>query len=163
MNHSEWIHSEFRKMGEDLGFLFTPREEIENRLARVKASMRKKEIEALLVVQKMDYFYLSGTTQDAFLFVPLEGRPLLLVRRELERARVESPLDDVVAIRSLRDFPILIKNHYGRLPGNLGLELDVLPVKDYFRYQELFSGTQIVDSSPIFRDVRQIKSPFEIN
>ena len=163
MNHSEWIRNEFRKMSEDLGFVFTPREEIENRLARVRASMRKKEIEALLVVQKMDYYYLSGTTQDALLFVPLEGLPLLLVRRELERAKVESPLDHVVAIRSMRDFPLLIKNHYGRLPGNLGLELDVLPVKDYFRYQELFPGTQIVDSSPIFRDVRKIKSPFEIN
>ena len=163
MNHSEWIRTEFREMSQDLGFLFTPREEIENRLARVRASMRKKEIEALLVVQKMDYYYLSGTTQDALLFVPLEGLPLLLVRRELERAKVESPLDHAVAIRSMREFPLLIKNHYGRLPGNLGLELDVLPVKDYFRYQELFSGTQIVDSSPIFRDVRKIKSPFEIN
>jgi len=163
MNHSEWIRNDFRKMSEGLGFVFTPREEIENRLARVRASMRKKEIEALLVVQKMDYYYLSGTTQDALLFVPLEGLPLLLVRRELERAKVESPLDHAVAIRSMREFPLLIKNHYGRLPGNLGLELDVLPVKDYFRYQELFSGTQIVDSSPIFRDVRKIKSPFEIN
>ena len=163
MNHSEWIRNDFRKMSEGLGFVFTPREEIENRLARVRASMRKKEIEALLVVQKMDYYYLSGTTQDALLFVPLEGLPLLLVRRELERAKVESPLDHAVAIRSMREFPLLIKNHYGRLPGNLGLELDVLPVKDYFRYQELFSGTQIVDSSPIFRDIRKIKSPFEIN
>jgi Xaa-Pro aminopeptidase len=162
MNHGEWIRSEFRKMSEDLGFLFTPREEIDNRLARVRASMRKKEIEALLVVQKMDYYYLSGTTQDALLFVPLEGLPLLLVRRELERAKVESPIDNVVAMKSMRDFPLLIKNHYGRLPGNLGLELDVLPVKDYFRYQELFSSTQIVDSSPIFRNVRKIKSPFEV-
>ena len=89
----------------------------------------------------MDYYYLSGTTQDALLFVPLEGLPLLLVRRELERAKVESPLDNVVAIRSVREFPLLIKNHYGRLPVNLGLELDVLPVKDYFRYQELFSSS----------------------
>ena len=62
----------------------------------------------------------------------------------------------------MRDFPLLIKNHYGRLPENLGLELDVLPVKDYFRYQELFPSTQIVDSSPILREVRKVKSPFEI-
>jgi Xaa-Pro aminopeptidase len=163
MNHSEWIRNEFRKMSQGLGFLFTPREEIENRLARVKALVTKNKIEALLVIQKMDHYYLSGTTQDSLLFVPLEGLPLLLVRKELERAKVESPIDNVVAIKSIRDFPRLIKNHYGRLPGNLGLELDVLPVKDYFRYQELFPGTQIVDSSSILRDVRKIKSPFEIS
>jgi len=162
MNHSEWIRNEFKKMSQDLGFLFTPREEIENRLVRIKTLMSKSNIEALLVIQKMDCYYLSGTTQDALLFVPLDGLPLLLVRRELERAKVESPLDTVIAMKSMRDFPLLIRNHYGRLPGNLGLELDVLPVKDYFRYQELFPSTQIVDSSPILRDVRKIKSPFEI-
>ena len=88
MNHSEWIRNEFKKMSQDLGFLFTPREEIENRLVRIKTLMSKSKIEVLLVIQKMDCYYLSGTTQDALLFVPLDGLPLLLVRRELERAKV---------------------------------------------------------------------------
>jgi len=119
-------------------------------------------MEALLVVQKMDCYYLSGTTQDSLLFVPLEGRPLLMVKREVERARVESPWEEVVGFQSARQLPDLIHNHCGRLPHTLGLELDVLPVKDYFRYQDLFPGARFMDASPLIRDLRKIKSPFEI-
>ena len=91
MDHSDWVKSNLKDLARSLGFRYTPLEEIEGRLKRLRIGMEKKEIEALLVVQKMDYYYLSGTTQDGLLFVPSEGAPLLMIRRELERARVESP------------------------------------------------------------------------
>lgn len=40
--------------------------------------------------------------------------------------------------------------------------MDVLPVRDYFRYQELFPGVRFMDASRAIRDIRKIKSPFEI-
>lgn len=162
MNHADWIRGELEKLSRSLGFQYTPREEIEDRLTRLRSGMEREGMEAFLVVQKMDYYYLSGTTQDGLLFVPLEGKPLLIVRREIERARVESPLEEVLEFKSVRELPSLIRNHWGRLPQTLGLELDVLPVRDYFRYQDLFPGTRFADASPVIRDVRKIKSPFEI-
>ena len=111
----------------------------------------------------MNFYYLSGTTQDGLLFVPLEGKPLLMIKRELERAKVESPIKEIVALKSNREIPSLIQNHCGRLPNSLGLELDVLPVKDYFKFQELFPDTKFIDASPILRETRKIKSPFEID
>jgi Xaa-Pro aminopeptidase len=162
MRHEDWVRGELRELSQTLGFRYTPREEIENRLTRLRKGMEKKGIEAFLVVQKMDCYYLSGTTQDGLLFVPLEGKPLLMVRRELERARVESPLEEVVGFKSTRELPSLIGDHWGRLPQTLGLELDVLPVRETFRYQDLFPGTSFMDASPVLRDIRKIKSPFEI-
>jgi Xaa-Pro aminopeptidase len=146
-----------------LGFRYIPLEEIDDRLTRVRTSMKKQGIEALLVVQKMDYYYLSGTTQDGFLFVPLEGKPLLMIRRELERAKIESPIENVAALNSNKELPSLIKDYLGSLPQSLGLELDVLPVRDYFRLQDLFPGARLMDASLIFRDARKIKTPFEID
>ena len=163
MDHSDWVKSNLKDLARSLGFRYTPLEEIEGRLKRLRIGMEKKEIEALLVVQKMDYYYLSGTTQDGLLFVPSEGAPLLMIRRELERARVESPLEVVVEMNSTRDLASLINTHRGRLPQHLGLELDLLPVKDYFRYQDLFQGVRLIDASPILRNIRRIKSPFEID
>jgi Xaa-Pro dipeptidase len=163
VKHEDWIRKELGVLSRSLGFRYTPQEEIESRLGRLRATMEEKDIEAFLVVQKMDYFYLSGTAQDALLFVPLEDDPLLMVKRELERARVESPLKAVVATQSIRELPDLIRAHRGTLPKILGLELDVLPAKDYFRYKTLFEGTRLVDGSSIIRDVRKIKSPFEID
>jgi Xaa-Pro aminopeptidase len=111
----------------------------------------------------MDFYYLSGTTQDGLLYVPLQGKPLLLIKRELERAKIESPLDSVVALKSNRELPSIIRDHLGKLPETLGLELDVLPVKDYFRYQEIFRGAQFTDASSILRNIRRVKSSFEID
>jgi Xaa-Pro dipeptidase len=163
MNHQDWVRKELRELSISLGFRYVPLEEIEDRLTRVKAGMKKQGIEALLVVQKMDVYYLSGTTQDGILFAPLEGKPLLMIRRELERAKVESPMENVVALNANRELPSLIKDYWGRLPDSLGLELDVLPVRDYFRLQDLFPGARLMDASLIFRDARKIKTPFEID
>jgi len=163
MDHSDWVRKELRELSISLGFIYTPLEEIEHRLARVKARMEKEEVGALLVIQKMNLYYLSGTTQDGLLFIPLEGKPLLMVKRELERTKVESPIKDTAAFKSVRDIRSSIQSHIGRIPNSLGLELDVLPVKDYFKYQELFPGTKFTDASPILREVRKRKSPFEID
>ncbi len=163
MNHEDWIRQEFSKLSKSLGFRYTSLEEIENRFIRVRTGMEKQGIEALLVIQKMDFYYLSGTTQEGLLFLPLEGRPLLMIKRELERAKVESPIKEIVALRSLRDVPPLIQTFWNRLPRSLGLELDVLPVNDYLKLQEFFPGIRFIDASPILRDARKIKSPFEID
>lgn len=163
MNHDVWVRQELRELSESLGFQYTPLEEIENRLTRIRTGMKKQEMDALLVVQKMNFYYLSGTTQDGFLFVPLEGKPLLMIKRELERAKVESPIKDIIALKSNREIPSLIQTHSGKLPNRLGLELDILPVKDYFKFQELFPKTKFMDASSIMRETRKIKSSFEID
>ena len=163
MNYKDWVQKELKKLGNSLGFRYIPLEEIEDRLTRVRTGMKKQDVEALLVVQKMDFYYLSGTTQDGILFVPLEKKPLLMIRRELERAKVESPIENVVALNSNRQLPSLINDYLGDIPQTLGLELDVLPVRDYLRLQELFPRTELMDTSLIFRDARKIKTLFEIN
>jgi Xaa-Pro aminopeptidase len=163
MDHDDWVRQELRKRSLSLGFRYTPLDEIENRLARIRDGMEKQGIEGLLVIQKMDFYYLSGTTQDGLLFVPLEGKPLLMMKRELERARVESPILDVVPLKSNREIPSLMQTRYGRVPRVLGLELDVLPVKDYFKVQSIFPGSQFTDASSVFRETRKIKSLFEID
>jgi len=163
MDHDDWVRQELREWSLSLGFRYTPLEEIENRLTRIRAGMEKQEIEGLLVIQKMDFYYLSGTTQEGLLFVPLEGKPLLMIKRELERARVESPIQDVVPLKSNREIPSLMQTHCGKVPQILGLELDVLPVRDYFKFQGFFQGTRFIDASSILRETRKIKSLFEID
>jgi Xaa-Pro aminopeptidase len=147
MNHDEWVRQELRELSKSLGFRYTPLQEIENRLTRIRTGMKKQEVEALFVVQKMNFYYLSGTTQDGLLFIPLEGKPLLMIKRELERTKVESPLRQIVALKSNREIPLLIQSHMGKLPNRLGLEMDVLPVKDYFKFQELFQNNKLMDAS----------------
>ena len=163
MKYEDWVRQELRELSKCLGFQYTPDGEIKNRLTRIRMRMKKQEIEALLVVQKMNFYYLSGTTQDGFVFIPLEGQPLLMIKRELERAKVESPIKEIVALRLIREIPSLIQSHCGKVPHSLGLELDVLPVRDYFKFQEFFPSVKLMDASSILRETRKIKSFFEID
>ncbi len=71
---------------------FVPRSEIEERIGRFQAALRQAGIDLALIVQNADLFYLTGTLQQGQLLVPAAGEPLFLVRKDPERARVESAI-----------------------------------------------------------------------
>jgi Xaa-Pro dipeptidase len=140
----------------------TPKTELDQRLARFQALLAREGFDGALLLQRADLFYFSGTTQQAHLFVPAAGAPLLMVRKSLSRAQRESVLETIVPLGSLRDLPGLLADHGHGQPARQGMELDVLPANLTFRYQDLFPGTGLVDVSPLVRRVRMIKSPYEI-
>lgn len=163
MEYTQWIEKEFAGWCRSHGLECTPAAEIERRLAGLRSGMAELGMDGILIYEKMDRFYFSGTTQDGLLFVPLEEAPVLLVRREETRARLESPLEHILGMGSVKEVPLRIKEHQGALPRKLGLELDVLPARDYLWFRELFPGSALADASRIIRSMRMIKSPYEID
>ncbi len=137
--------------------IYTPKEEIIHRTEKLKALMERASLDGAFFHYKIDYFYLSGTMQDAFLYVPLNGEPKLFVRREMRRARRESPLSDLIPLRSLET----VKAHIGN-PRRVGFQLDVMPYNFVMRFQKLLGDVKLVDVSPLIIDLRKIKSPFEV-
>lgn len=140
----------------------TPHEEILQRITALQAAMRKGRIEAILIVQRADLFYFAGTAQDAHLLVPHEGPPFLLVRKSFERAIKECPLDSVRHLKSLSDLKTVVLSVFHGSVSSLGMELDVLPVNNYRIYEELFPKTKIQDVSQLIREIRMVKSSYEI-
>jgi Xaa-Pro dipeptidase len=140
-----------------------PGPELAGRIGRLQQQLcDTADAEAVIVRQDVDLLYFSGTAQDAWLVIPRDGPPLLLVRRMLERARQESALDRIVPYSSGREIPALLAEHgLGRL-RRVGLEFDVLPVEQYARIGRLFPTMQFVDASPLIRRVRMAKSPYEV-
>ena len=104
-----------------------PADEIDRRIAAFQAGLRRDGLDAALVVQSADLVYLSGTAQNAHLVVPAAGEPVLLVRRDLERARAESALHRIEPFSSLRALPAAFAAVGLPERLRLGLELDVLP------------------------------------
>jgi len=139
-----------------------PASEIENRITEIQNRLREKEIDAILIVQRVDLFYFSGTAQNGFLFIPSEGNPLLLIRRYMPRAERESSIGNKVEINSPKEVPERIVEFYGQLPETLSFELDVVPVKEFEFYRGLFPRQNCVDGSPLILETRMIKSPWEI-
>ena len=139
-----------------------PASEIENRLTKIQKRLREEKIDGLLIVQRVDLFYFSGTAQNGFLFIPAQGPPLLLIRKYMPRAWQESSIENIIEIKSAKEVPGRIIEFYGQLPETLGFELDVIPVKEFEFYRELFPKQDCVDGSPLILEARMIKSPWEI-
>ncbi|MBO8168721.1 MAG: aminopeptidase P family protein [Thermoanaerobacteraceae bacterium] len=137
-------------------------EEFYKRIRQLQVQLKKKELDCALVVQDKDLFYYSGTAQNAHLVVPAEGEPLLLVKKDFDRAVKESPLKQVQALQSLKNLPDIVIKQLGYRPRRIGLEMDVLPVKNYLYYQKLFPEAEFSDVSNIIRLQRMVKSPQEI-
>jgi Xaa-Pro aminopeptidase len=141
----------------------TPKEEIDRRIEQLQRRLEEAGVDGALIVQNTDLYYFSGTIQQAHLYIPTNGRPLLMVKKSLDRAKSESPLEAIVPLRSLKQLMKLIKEKGLKPPTALGMELDVLPTNNYYLYRKLFPEVEIQDISISIRMIRSIKSKYELN
>lgn len=140
----------------------TPEEEIKSRISVFQKILADKDLDAALIFQNVDLFYLSGTMQQGFLWVPKNGRPLLLVKKDLSRARAESALPWIKPLPSISKLADTLIHYFSIIPERIGLELDVLPTNTFHFIKEQLRFTEAVDISTLLRHQRSIKSEFEI-
>jgi Xaa-Pro aminopeptidase len=143
--------------------VFTDRREIRERLSRLQGALAREGIDGALLVQKVALYYFSGTDQDAHLWVPATGEPLLMVRKSLERALRDARVDRIVPLESLRELPERLQETSGGTPRRVGLELDVIPAALFLRYGRVLPHSELLDVSPVVRTLRMIKSDYELS
>ncbi|UEC43664.1 MAG: Xaa-Pro aminopeptidase [Methanothrix sp.] len=144
--------------GADMELVLHPSSEID---ARTKIFKRRMEgLAGAIIFQAVDMLYFSGTAQDGLVYVPAEpeAQSVVMVRKSLDRAREESPLE----VRQLRSLKTL-KADLAIPPGaRIGLELDVLPFNNYARVKAALGDAEFVDISEEIKQVRSVKSKFEV-
>lgn len=134
----------------------TPPEECTRRLAGLRETLAAKQLDAALLVWATDVFYFSGTRQNAALWVPREGEPLLLVRKSLARARAECPLAEVRPFPPSKELPSLLGP-----ARRVGFTPDVATSSVERFWQRALPGAELVDVSAAVREQRSVKSPWE--
>jgi len=140
-----------------------PEVELKKRVFNLQIYLKKENIEAALILQRADLFYFAGTIQQANLFIPADGEPILMVYKSTERAKAESSIGQIVHLDSPKSIPDILKANGHALPHRLGLELDVLPTNIFFSFKGIFENPQIVDISQAIRLIRAVKSPYGID
>ena len=141
----------------------TPKAELEQRIFNLQKYIKKENLDAALVLQRADLFYFTGTIQQANLFIPADGEPILMVYKSTERAKAESSTEQILHLDSPKSIPDILKANGHALPHRLGLELDVLPTNIFFSFKGIFENPQIVDISQAIRLIRAVKSPYGID
>lgn len=84
-----------------------PAEELALRHERCRRLLRELTPQAggLLVFNRPQVYYLTGTLGMGCVWLPLEGEPLLMLRKGLDRAALEAPAIRCVGYRSYKDLP----------------------------------------------------------
>jgi Xaa-Pro dipeptidase len=127
-----------------------PPREIWGRLQRLRDAIIS---ECALIFQNADRYYFSGTLMGEFIFLG-KDEISLYCRKACERAERETPL------------PL----KYGRMNSlkkigdlkTIGIEFDVLPISIFFYLKKLFPNSDFIDISGIIRNLRSVKSNYEI-
>ena len=142
--------------------VYTPGSEVDARVEKIQQLMAPAGLDGVIVIHHTNLFYFSGTSQSAHLFIPVTGQPVLMVKKSYERAQKESPLYRIVPLKSLKKMiPLLRDMGFDHL-GRLGFELDIMPYNTVSYYRKVLEGHGILDASGIIRQLRLIKSPYEI-
>jgi Xaa-Pro aminopeptidase len=137
-----------------------PREEILRRIDGLRSRMVEGQIDFAVIFQNVDRFYFTGTMQKGVVVVPVDGEPMVFVEKDIERARSECPIN-IVAIKSDKEIKDILRDK-GILQGVAGFEFDVLPLTVFERLKEVTGVHRYADVSSFIKEVRVVKSAFEL-
>lgn len=121
------------------------------RLEHIRRQMSKASIDAILLSDNANIYYLTGRVYAGYAYIPLKGMPIFFIRRP-----VELEGDGIVYIRK----PEEITESIGMsAPSSIGLELDVLSYSTVTRLVKIFPGAELKNASSVMREVRAVKPP----
>lgn len=86
-----------------------PEQELVRRQDAVRRHLQAVAPEAggILVFSRLNIYYLTGTFGQGVLWLPLTGEPVLMLRKGVNRARLESSLKHILPFKSYSELPVL--------------------------------------------------------
>lgn len=139
-------------------YLTVPETEIKARLAGLTPLLADTPA---LFSWPSDLFYLTGSNQIGYLLLVPGRDPLFLVRRSVERATHETPLE-VAPLGGFKDLGRRVLDRIGGPPPRLGLTMDTLPVREALGLAASLGDPELVDISPTLLEYRSVKSNWEM-
>lgn len=134
------------------------------RQARCRTFMHQfcPEASGLLVASPLHIYYLTGTLGMGLLWLPLTGEPVLMLRKGLGRAELESPLAVQRAFRSFREVPALCAEAGSPLGAVVAVEMQGLNWSMGQLLQERLAPVRLISGDAILPRTRQVKSVWEL-
>ncbi len=144
----------------DSSYSIVPKSEIEHRLARVKEVLSTLDLSGLLLFSNVEMFYYSGIGLEGAVYIPQDGEPIHLVKRNKKLAKEYSSIPNIIHLDRLSQIYSILNIS---TEAKLGVELDFLPFS-YVKYLEsLKEGIILENFSSRLRLLRALKSQFEIS
>ncbi|MDD3767179.1 MAG: Xaa-Pro peptidase family protein [Eubacteriales bacterium] len=111
------------------------------------------------IINRVNQYYLTGTMQDGLLVIKKDGKMSFFVRRSFERAKAESPLENIHPMGSYRD----VAGALGGECGTVYLDIETVTVGVLNRLKKYFKMDEILPIDNILLQVRAVKSSYELS
>ncbi len=129
-------------------------EEARERIAKIKKQMQCSNVDAILISDNANTFYLTGRVFAGFIYIPYNGNPVYFIRRPIRLSG-----NNVIYIRKLEQIAEYLEQN---APQSLALELDITSFSTVERIKRTFPKAIICNASPMLRIARSIKTKQEI-
>ncbi len=141
----------------------TPIEELKSRWLRCQSLIAKfqPEISGIFVFSRLNIFYYTGSFINGVLWIPVDGLPTLFCRRGIERARLDSSLDNLVEFASYKDIATTLLDS-GFSIESCGAEMNGLSWALSKSLKKHFSSTSFTSSDGLLAMTRSKKSEWEL-
>ena len=118
-------------------FLQIPSIESKNRISNIQQLLINQSIDAALVSDNANKFYLSGRVFNGYVFIPAQGDAIFFVRRPVELTG-----DNLVYINKPENIADYLLQKGIDAPQSLGMELDLMPYAMVQRICKIFPDVQ---------------------
>lgn len=141
-----------------------PLGEIEFRYARCRRLLRTLVPDAggMLVTSRLGIYYLTGTLGWGLVWLPIEGEPVLLLRKGVERAQLESPLHHILPFKSYKEIASLCAGCGSPLSSAIAVDKNGFNWSMAEMLQSRMEGVRFTSCDTVLAQARAVKSEWEL-
>ncbi|MHA2226198.1 MAG: M24 family metallopeptidase [Candidatus Hodarchaeales archaeon] len=136
-----------------------PLSEIAARIAILRDKLKIANVDAALLFSIPELYYYSGFGGDGVIYIPVKGNPVHLVKRNVSLAKQFSRIPNVKIYGQQSK---LFKTLEIEESAQIAIEKNVLTDSFVSFLQAKAKNITLIDDNSIFRQIRSIKSNFEI-
>lgn len=131
--------------------------ELSLRWKKIQEMLQLQAVDACLLSTNVNIYYTSGIIFSGFVYLSYEGNPLFFIRRPVD---VEG--ENVIYIRKPEEISALLKEKGIPTPKVLMIEAGEITHTDFLRLQAAMNVKNIIDGTPLLRQVRSVKTAYEM-
>ncbi|PWI49068.1 hypothetical protein CEE45_03905 [Candidatus Heimdallarchaeota archaeon B3_Heim] len=141
-------------------YSLVPKKEIEKRHGQLRKKLSKLDVSGVLLFSTVEIFYYSGIGLEGALYIPQEGEPIHLVKRNIELATEFSSISNIIYFGRLSQIFDTLKIN---ARSKIGVELDILPYSHVEFLKTLKKEITLVNVNQFLRKQRAVKTNYEIS
>lgn len=142
-----------------------PLSECHARVSKCRDAMRQvfPEVGGMLVCSRINIYYLTGSLGVGLLWIPNSDKePILLLRKGIERAKVESPIKQIYPFKSYKELITICEEAGSPLSSSIAIEKKAFTWAMAEMFQQRISGINCLSCDGILEKIRSIKSEWEL-